>query len=460
MGKSDITPASVLVVDDEVGMTAYLKRFLKRKGYNVDIAENAKAARAAMERLYPDVVLMDLRLPDADGSELMSELRQDYPDARFIVVTAYGSIKSAVESTRRGAVDYLTKPFEPEELLVAIQNAMSNQILSEELQRLRSNQQQTTGRGDRVFVYPSAAMQEVLTLAHQAASQEGIVLLLGESGSGKDYLARWIHDHSERRDKPYFAINCAAVSRELAENELFGHEHGAFTGSKGRKRGMLELANHGTILLNEIGEMDLVLQSKLLSFLDTMSFMRVGGESSIVIDTRIIAATNRDLQAEVEKGRFRKDLYYRLNVTAIDLPPLRERTDDIPNLVNEFLDRFARDMRLPGSPEITQEALATLKSYPWPGNIRELRNILERAIITSPDGTITHTHLSFADSTAEWSHQIKFPSGNQTLKDITEDATRSLIREALRRSKNKVQAAKLLGISRDALNYQIRILKL
>ncbi len=451
--------ASVLVVDDEIGMTSYLKRFLTRRGYEVETAGNAAEARRAMERLYPDVVLMDLRLPDADGSDLMESLKRDYPETRFIVVTAYGSIKSAVESTRRGAVDYLTKPFEPEELLVTIQNAIRNQILSEEVRRLRSGRRDSE-QEERLSIYPSEPMQRMFSLAEGAASHDGIVLLLGESGTGKDHLARWIHEHSVRSDKPYFAINCAAVSPELAESELFGHEHGAFTGTRGRKRGMLELAHGGTILLNEIGEMDLRLQSKLLSFLDTMSIMRVGGERSISINTRILAATNRDLAREVAANRFRKDLFYRLNVTAIELPPLRQRAEDIPSLIGEMLPRFTRNLRLTTPPELTPEAVAALKAYPWPGNIRELRNILERAILTSRGGAITETHLSFGYLQTDWSYQLRFPDGGRTLKDVTDEVARRLIQEALRRAKSKVQAARLLGISRDALNYQMKVLGL
>lgn len=447
--------ATLLVVDDEPGITMHLKRFLSRKGYDVNVASNAKEAQQEMRRSYPDVVLLDLRLPDANGAELMVDFKENYPDTRFIVMTAYGSIRSAVDSTRLGAAEYLTKPFEPEELLVAIRNVLNDKLLKEEVQRLRTDGE-IGSQSERVSLYPSSSMQQTLSSARIAASHNGIVLLLGESGSGKDYIARWIHQHSSRADKPYFTINCAALTRELAESELFGHEHGAFTGAKGRKRGMLELAREGTILLNEIGEMDMILQSKLLTFLDTMSFLRVGGEHSVTIDTRIIAATNRNLQNEVALGRFREDLYYRLNVTRVFLPPLRERIEDIPKLVDELLQRFRREMRLDSEPKVTPKAMRVLREYHWPGNVRELRNSLERAVISAKDGVITENHLALSSAGAEWCYSVRFPKEGESLHDVTNMTAKNLILEALRRSKTKVHAAQLLGITRDSLNYQMK----
>ena len=447
--------ATILVVDDEPGITTHLKRFLSRKGYDVNVASNAREARHEMGRSYPDVVLLDLRLPDANGAELMVELKEDYPNARFIVMTAYGSIRSAVDSTRLGAAEYLTKPFEPEELLVAIRNVLNDKLLEEEVQRLRTGGDSGC-RSERISLYPSSRMQQTLASARIAAGHDGIVLLLGESGTGKDYIARWIHQRSSRAEKPYFTINCAALTRELAESELFGHEHGAFTGARGRKRGMLELAGGGTILLNEVGEMDLSLQSKLLTFLDTMSFIRVGGEHSVTIDTRIIAATNRELGAEVERKRFREDLYYRLNVTTVSLPPLRDRIEDIPHLVEELLRRFRREMRLRNEIVVTPRAMRGLSEYRWPGNVRELRNALERAVMSARDGVITEAHLALQSTSSEWSYSIRFPKNGESLHDVTNRTAKSLIMEALRRSKTKVHAARLLGISRDSLNYQMK----
>ncbi len=454
--------ASVLIVDDEPRLAMHLETILRRKGCQVSCAASAEEARRQMEQLYPDVTLMDLRLPDADGAELISEFKRDFPDTRYIVVTAYGSIKSAVESTRRGAVDYLTKPFEPEELMLTIRNAMKNKILSEELKRLRlqTRSPRSTLSSPEDAPYPSSSMRQVFSLAERAAVRAGIVLLLGESGTGKDYLARWIHRRSPRADGPFFSINCAAVSRELAESELFGHEPGAFTGTRGRKRGMLELADRGTILLDEIGEMEPQLQSKFLTFLDTKSFLRVGGEHRIRIDARILAATNRDLEAEVAAGRFREDLFYRLNVMPIELPPLRERLEDIPVLLQEMIAKLSLEMGTEPNYQLTPDALSTLTQYRWPGNIRELRNALERAIITAQDSTITAQHFGLTSYAKDWSYRVGMPTQGQSLHDITQNATREIISEALRRTKTKSAAAKVLGITRDSLNYQIRSLGL
>ena len=299
--------------------------------------------------------------------------------------------------------------------------------------------------------YPSQAMLATLEQSRYAAATDGIVLLLGESGTGKDYLARWIHSKSGRADGPFFAVNCAAVSKELAESEFFGHERGAFTGALSRKRGLLELAEGGTLLLNEIGELSLALQSKLLTFLDTRSFTRVGGEKSVHVSARLIAATHRDIEQEVVEGRFLEPLYYRLNVFSVRVPPLRERLEDVPILVEEIMSRLAKEMRLSHIPQLDEEQIASLSSYLWPGNVRELRNVLERSIMLS-EAEKPRLALPFLKTgTERWSYQIQFPE-NRTLLDVTDDVIRTLCLEALRRSGgNKKDAASLLGISRHSL---------
>ncbi len=299
--------------------------------------------------------------------------------------------------------------------------------------------------------YPSKAMGETLAKARYAAAKDSIVLLLGESGSGKDYLARWIHAHSRRCNGPYFSINCAAVPHELAESELFGHEAGAFTGARGRKRGLLELAEGGTLLLNEIGELSLTLQSKLLTFLDTKSFLRVGGERSVHVNARLMAATHRDLQEEVNSGRFLQPLFYRLNVFSIELPPLRRRSDDIPVLVKEILVRLAKEMHLTEIPTLDAAAMNTLAQYRWPGNVRELRNVLERSLMVSSGGTIRVALPRPSTEPEDWWHKVRFPEGT-SLHHVTEEVITSLCKEALRRSGGaRSKAAELLGISRDSL---------
>jgi two-component system, NtrC family, response regulator AtoC len=299
--------------------------------------------------------------------------------------------------------------------------------------------------------YQSLAMRETMAKGAFAAASDSIILLLGESGSGKDYLARWIHAHSRRCDGPFFAVNCAAVPHDLAESELFGHEAGAFTGARGRKRGLLELAEGGTLLLNEIGELSMALQSKLLTFLDTKSFVRVGGEKSVHVNARLIAATHRDLESEAERGRFLKPLFYRLNVFVIELPPLRRRMEDIPLLVEEIMSRLAGEMQLTEVPAFDASALDELCRYQWPGNVRELRNVLERSVMLSGEKPM-HVALPLAGiEQAEWSHRVSFPEG-RSLHGVVDEVIFSVCEEALRRSGgSRNAAARLLGVSRDSL---------
>ncbi|HMK33442.1 MAG TPA: sigma-54-dependent Fis family transcriptional regulator [Desulfomonilaceae bacterium] len=309
--------------------------------------------------------------------------------------------------------------------------------------------------------YRSAVMQATLKMAAMVAQKNTTILLLGESGSGKDYLAKYIHDHSPRSSGPYFSINCAALPPELAESELFGHEKGSFTGAAARKRGLLELAEGGTLLLNEIGELSKPLQAKLLTFLDTKQFTRVGGEKHISVNARLITATNRNLAEEVQAGRFREDLFYRLNVVPVEVPPLRERKEDIPVLVQEILERIQRDMQLPVVPPITSAMMKSFMNYDWPGNVRELRNVLERALILSGKEPLSLKNLGIAGAVAgddDWAITTTFPSG-QSLNDILADLKRSLIEEALLRSGGRRQdAARLLGVSRYSLKHHMKSL--
>ncbi len=325
------------------------------------------------------------------------------------------------------------------------------------------NRQAGFGQDD----YPSHAMRETLAMAMHAARSEGVVLLQGESGSGKDYLARWIHSHSQRSRGPFFSINCAALPRELAESELFGHERGAFTGAGIRKKGQFELAEGGTILLNEVGELDLALQSKLLAFLDTNSFLRVGGQKTVSIDARLMAATHRRLHREVEEGRFLKPLYYRLNIFPIDMPPLRERKDDMPVLVEEILFQLAQEMQLPSLPRIEDEHLYSLSMYRWPGNVRELRNVLERSLMlwrsrggrfqVSLPGADT---MNRASDKKQWCHPITYVRG-KTLRAVHDEVTRCLCEQALQDcGGKKAEAAKALGVSRDAFYRYVKKFKI
>ncbi len=453
---------TILIVDDEVQLVKHLEHILHEEGYKVIGAHNAAGARSVASSFFPDVIILDLRLPDADGTQLMQEMRQNLPNAHYIIITAHGSIRSAVEATKQGARDYLTKPFEPEELLHAVEQALKDSLKDDEIRVLRrGNISAYDEKADSVDENPladckSEAMRATLENALNAASMDSIVLLLGESGSGKDYLARFIHDHSKRSNGPFFSVNCAAVSPELAESELFGHEPGAFTGAKGRKRGLLELAEGGTLLLNEIGELFPAMQAKLLTFLDTWSFTRVGGETNIKVNARLIAATNRDLRKEIEEKRFRADLFYRINVLTINIPPLRERLDDLPDLIDEIMKRLAVEMQLQQVPRVDQSTLAALSSYHWPGNVRELRNVLERGLMISEGRNVNIGALGLESNNEDWSLQIKFPH-NRSLHDVTKDVKKSLVKEALRRTGGiRQDAAKLLGISRHALAHQMK----
>ena len=415
--------ANVLVVDDDARLTRNVSRYLKLIGYEVAAAHSARKARAAVQSFFPDLVLLDLGLPDCDGCDLMQELRD------------------------------LTKPFEMTELHASIRNALRHQELNEEVRKRRSQEMDLAPR--RKKRYRSREMRQALLLAEKASALDGMVLLLGESGAGKDYLARYIHGQSARRDAPFFCINCAALPHDLAESELFGHEPGAFTGTRGRKRGLLEVARGGTLLLNEIGELSPALQSKLLTFLDSKTIVRVGGEKSVSVDTRIITATNRDLAAEVDQGHFRADLFYRLNVFPIVLPPLRQRLEDLPLLVPELLAALSQDLGLRQVPSVSERAFRAIKGRPWPGNIRELRNVLEAALMHSQGETITDKHLGLArQSSSSWKVVISFPEEGLSLKETRQHLTRQLVEEALRRGGTKKRAA-LLGISRHALSHQL-----
>lgn len=299
--------------------------------------------------------------------------------------------------------------------------------------------------------YASTAMKACITEAQRAAKAESTILLLGESGSGKDYLARYIHDDSKRSQGPFFSINCAAIPGEIAESELFGHEPGAFTGARGRKRGLLELAEGGTLLLNEVGELPLPLQSKLLTFLDTKSFLRVGGEKSVHINARVMAASHRDLEVEADEGRFLKPLFYRLNVFSIRVPPLRERTEDIPGLVEDMVKRLATNLQLSSAPGVDRETIAAFQAYSWPGNVRELKNVLERELMLSGGRRISFKPPDSNSNGVEWCHKVRFPE-NKTLREITVEVSQAIVAEAVRRcGGNRAEAARVLGISRDSL---------
>jgi DNA-binding NtrC family response regulator len=366
-------PGRVLIVDDEPEMVESTGRLLALAGHRCTASTASPEALALVESERPDVLLTDLKMPDMDGLELLRRAHRIDPDLPVIVITAFASIESAVGAVKEGAFDYLPKPFSAEQLRVAVDRALRQRELRLENRHLRQQLQQTLGLEN--IIGRSPAMVSVFELIKKAARSEANILVLGESGTGKELVARAIHANSERASRPFIPVDCASLPEHLLESELFGHEKGAFTGAVKTKAGLIEMAHHGTLFLDEIGELPLALQSKFLRALQERTIRRVGGTGLIEVDIRVVSATNRDLREEIAKGRFREELFYRVNVIAIELPPLRARAGDVALLAHAFLDKYGRGRGL----ALDEAALAALEAYAWPGNVRELQNVIERA---------------------------------------------------------------------------------
>ena len=447
----------ILVVDDERLIRQSLEKGLSAQGYTVFSAGDGKTALRLAEEESLDLIVLDLKLPDLNGIEVLKGLRDLEKDMPVLVITAYGSIDTAIQAIRAGAYDYITKPFDLEAFLLSISQALEASRLKKEVTYLRS--QETIRSGLHRIIGQSPAMKEVGRWIRQIAqSDASTVLLEGESGTGKDLVARTIHTESARANQPFIEVNCAALPETLIESELFGHEKGAFTDAKTRKAGLLEVANRGTLYLDEIGDMNPALQSKLLSMIENKRFRRLGGVKDLSVDVRFIAATNRDLASAVEKGGFRKDLYYRLKVFSIHLPPLRERLSDLPQLIDFLLTEFQREFKKK-TLGLSPEAQKILAGYHWPGNVRELRNVLERAFILCEGDRIESSHLppeltaSAIPPPQPGETPFRLPPEGVNLESLEQD----LIRQALEISSgNQVRAAKLLGISRDVLRYRMK----
>jgi two-component system, NtrC family, response regulator AtoC len=386
----DTESKCVLIADDEINIRRVLEAILRRDGYDVVTAANGDEALVGMRRGV-NTVITDLKMPGLDGMGLLKRLSAEYPDVPVIMITAHGSVESAVEAVKLGAFDYVEKPFDQEQIRQIVAKAMRTHMLS----RRDARPEETASRGRFRLVGESAAIRQVYQVVEKVADTPSTVLITGESGTGKELVARALHDNSSRRAGPFIKINCAAIPKTLMESELFGYEKGAFTGAVGSKPGRFELAHGGSLFLDEIGEIPVEMQVKLLRVLQESEFERVGGIKTIKVDVRLITATNRDLAAEIITGGFRDDLYYRLNVVPIHLPPLRERREDIPLLVDHFLARFNERLKkqIAGA---APEALERLVSHQWPGNIRELENVIERTILFCED-----THIRLADLPGE-----------------------------------------------------------
>ncbi len=387
---------SVLIVDDDADIRSLLKDLLTDEGYGVKLAASGEAALAEVEKRVPDLVMMDVKLPDQDGLAVLKQLKRAHGELEVIVMTAFGGSSTAIRAMEHGAYDYVTKPFEVDDLLATLRRVFEHADMASEVSALRLELGKSAAERERI-VGSSRPMLEVYKLIGKVASSEATVLITGESGTGKELVAEALHRASKRNPHPMVKVSCAALPESLLETELFGHEKGSFTGAMAMRKGRFEMANKGTIFLDEIGEMTLGTQTKLLRILQEREFERIGSNTPIKIDIRVITATNRDLADEVKKTKFREDLYYRLNVIHIHMPPLRERKDDIPLLVEHFLVKFRH---APGAipTAITEEALQRLIDYDWPGNVRELENAIERAVVLSRGLPIMLDHLPFGNS--------------------------------------------------------------
>jgi two-component system, NtrC family, response regulator AtoC len=453
----------ILVVDDEKMIRWSLGEALRGWGYEPIQAETAAAARAAFDVERPTAILLDINLPDGSGLEVLRQIRHRQADAVVIMITANVLVDETIAALRGGAYDFIGKPINLEELQVAIRNGIEAGHLRREVNSFRRERAQQFSFDQ--IVGESDSMREMLALAHKVAESEvSSVLLQGESGTGKDLVVKAIHYHSSRAEHPFVAINCAALPGTLIESELFGYEKGAFTDAKARKEGLFEQAEGGTLFLDEIGELEVSLQAKLLRVLEEGSFRRVGGLKDLPLDVRVIAASNRDLKTEGEAGRFRSDLYYRLSVIQIDIPPLRERGADVRLLAEHYMSSFRKRLRKNNIDSISAEALAAFRSYAWPGNVRELRNVIERAMILEDSDEITTKYLprglaidsrsvSAGPREGRAADDMRLPAEGVSLEDVE----MSLVRQALERSGgNQTKAAELLYISRDQLRYRMK----
>jgi DNA-binding NtrC family response regulator len=438
----------ILVVDDEEKLRRVIELHLLSAGFDVDKARSAEEALKLVDRA--DMVITDLRLPSMDGLQLLASIRRQNAFAPVVVMTAFGTVENAVEAMKLGATDFLLKPFSLDHLTAVVQKALEvralrdeNRQLKEELGR-RYEFDNIKGR--------SAPMQEIFSTISRVAPTRATVLLCGESGVGKDLIARAIHFHSPRRDRPFVKINCTALPENLMESELFGYEKGAFTGAAQSKPGKFEQADSGTVLLDEIGDVPPAIQVKLLRVLQEREFERLGSNKTLHIDVRVIAATNQDLRAALEEGAFREDLYYRLNVVPINIPPLRARRADIPFLAGHFIRAMAADHGSP-APSVTDAAMKKLEEYHWPGNVRELQNVIERSLVLCSGTTLDADDIKLETAARPRPH-----TGDHLLPDgvTLEEFEQAIIREALQRAEgNKSQAARLLGLSRNALRYRL-----
>lgn len=444
---------SILIIDDEAAQREILKGFLDKRGFRTFTASSGNEGLAFIDKEQIDIILSDYKMPDKTGIEVLEEAKRINPEISFVLMTAYGTIENAVKAMRLGAYDYLSKPVDLDELELLIEKIIENKNLKSEISFLKQQLQEKFKIDS--FISSSPKMQEVLSVAARAAESKATVLITGESGSGKEVLAKSIHYISSRKDKPFVAVNVPALPETLLESELFGHEKGAFTGADKARIGRFELANKGTIFLDEIGDIPMNLQVKLLRVLQEHKIERLGSNESIEIDVRVIAATHQNLEQKIKDGTFREDLFYRLNVISIHIPPLRERKEDVMPLIEHFIKKYAEENGKPKI-EISKEAVDYLMKYNYPGNVRELENIIERAVVLSRQNIITVNDLP-SNVKGFKTETDPILDENKTLNEQVEALEKKLIYDALMRANgNQSLAGRMLGITERNLRYKMQ----
>jgi DNA-binding NtrC family response regulator len=461
-----MTKGRILIADDEKSITVSLKNLLTDAGYDIAVSANREECAAQLVSFNPDIVLLDIYLGTANGIQILKQLKSEGWKAPVIMMTAHSDVSLAVQAMKEGAADFVVKPFELDHLIVIIEKNLEFSHLESRVSLLQEELEKQRSRSG--IIGGSAALKRVLEMSEKlAGGHSTTVLLEGESGTGKELMARFIHQKSARREQPFIALNCAAIPKDLAESEFFGYEKGAFTGATARmKQGKFEMASGGTILLDEVGELSLDMQVKLLRVLEERKFYRLGGTREISVDVRVIAAANKDLSKEVEAGRFREDLFYRLNVAVVKIPSLRERKEDIESLTYSFIQEFSKKFNKP-APQLEPGVKELLERLPWKGNVRELRNALERVVLLNDSSVITKNHLAFlngseskpigpsAHSNGEF--VLHVPNRGIGMAEVLKD----LILKTLDITNgNQVQAAKVLGITRSKLRYKMDQLKI
>jgi two-component system NtrC family response regulator/two-component system response regulator HydG len=445
-----VSDATILVVDDEKNTREALAKILRQDGYNVFAAGDGYQALDIIGRELPDLILADLKMPGMNGIELLARIREKNHDTPFVLMTAFGTVQTAVDALKKGAEDYLTKPVDLDALQSQIERILARGQMIREIKELRERLRDKYKFENIIGASPE--MQSIFKTIHQIAPSHATVLITGESGTGKELVAAAIHQNSDRADKPYVKVTCSALAENLLESELFGHEKGAFTGAVHSRQGRFEIADGGTLFLDEIGEISHATQVKLLGFLQDREFERVGGNKRFTVDVRLVAATNKDIANAVADGSFRQDLYYRLNVITLEMPPLRERASDIPLLVDHFVKKYAREnnKKIEG---VTPNAMIALMAYAWPGNVRELENAVERAVVMCNERMIGHRHLPASAAPRDTDSDNAPAIPGATLAEIEKYSIQKTL-EAV--GGNRTRAAEMLGVSLRKIQYKLK----